>query len=163
MTIKILITGGTIDKTYNMNNGELYFTESHIPDILKQARYNAPYEMEQLMLKDSLEMSESDRVKILDACQQTECTRIMITHGTDTMVDTARFLSKSLEDKTIVLTGAMIPYVFKTSDALFNLGSALSATQVLYPGIYIAMNGQAFKADNVVKNRQLGMFEALKL
>lgn len=163
MTIKILTTGGTIDKSYNMSNGELYFTDSHIPEMLQQARYTGAYELESLMLKDSLEMSESDRVVILDACQSTNYDRIMITHGTDTMVETARYLAKSLEQKTVVLTGAMIPYVFSNSDALFNLGSALSATQVLFPGIYIAMNGQVFKSDNVVKNRQLGIFEALKL
>lgn len=163
MTIKIITTGGTIDKSYNMRNGELHFTDSHIPEMLQQARFTGAYELESLMLKDSLEMSESDRVIILDACQSTDCDRIMITHGTDTMVETARYLAKSLEQKTVVLTGAMIPYVFSDSDALFNLGSALSAAQVLFPGIYIAMNGQVFKSDNVVKNRQLGVFEALKL
>ena len=161
MKIKLLITGGTIDKSYNMHNGELHFVDSHIPAMLTEGRYTADIELDKLMLKDSLDMTENDRLQILSNCQQSELSKIIITHGTDTMVQTAHFLDDQIKDKTIVLTGAMIPYVFDKPDSLFNLGSAFSAVQLLKAGVYIAMNGQVFKARNVVKNREEGVFEKL--
>ncbi len=162
MNIKLLITGGTIDKSYNMNNGELHFVDSHIPSMLTEARCKADFELDKILLKDSLEMDDSDRQKILDNVLASEQSRIIITHGTDTMVQTAQFLVPQVADKTVVLTGAMIPYVFEKSDSLFNLGSAFSAVQCLPSGIYITMNGKVFNADNVVKNRQEGIFEVLR-
>ena len=159
MKIKLIITGGTIDKSYNMNNGSLHFVDSHIPGMLTEARCKADFELDKILLKDSLEMDDSDRQKILDNVLASEQSHIIITHGTDTMVQTAQFLAQQVEDKTVVLTGAMIPYVFEKSDSLFNLGSAFSAVQCLPPGIYITMNGKVFNADNVVKNRQEGVFE----
>lgn len=161
MKIKLLITGGTIDKSYNMNNGELHFVDSHIPAMLSEGRRMADFELDRLMLKDSLDMTENDRLEILLNCQQSEVSKIIITHGTDTMVQTAQFLDDQIKDKTIVLTGAMTPYVFDKSDSLFNLGSAFSAVQLLKAGVFIAMNGQVFKAKNVVKNREEGVFETL--
>ena len=161
MKIKLLITGGTIDKSYNMHNGELHFVDSHIPAMLSEGRCKADFELETLMLKDSLDMTENDRLQILSSCQQSSQSKIIITHGTDTMVQTAKFLHDQINDKAIVLTGAMIPYVFDKSDSLFNLGTAFSAIQLLKSGVYIAMNGQVFKATNVVKNRQEGLFESL--
>ena len=161
MKIKLLITGGTIDKSYNMHNGELHFVDSHIPAMLSEARCKANFEIDTLMLKDSLQMDDQDRLNILTNCQQSEQLKIIITHGTDTMVQTARLLDDQLDGKTVVLTGAMIPYVFDKSDALFNLGTAFSAVQLLRAGIYIAMNGKVFKAADVVKNRQECIFETL--
>ena len=160
MKIKLIITGGTIDKSYNMHNGELHFVDSHIPAMLSEGRCRADLDIDTLMLKDSLDMSESDRLQLLSACLQAEPSKIIVTHGTDTMVQSAQLLQQ-ISDKTIVLTGAMIPYVFDKSDALFNLGSAFTAVQCLPAGIYVAMNGQIFKADDVVKNREEGVFEPL--
>ena len=161
MKIKLFITGGTIDKSYNMHNGELHFVDSHIPAMLNEGRCKADVELDKLMLKDSLDMTESDRLQIVSACLQSGPSKIIITHGTDTMVQSAQFLQQQVSDKTIVLTGAMIPYVFDKSDALFNLGTAFAAVQSLPAGVYIAMNGCVFKADNVVKNREEGVFETL--
>lgn len=162
MKIKLLITGGTIDKSYNMHNGELHFVDTHIPAMLAEGRCKVNFELDKVLLKDSLELDEQDRIQIMTKCQQSEQSKIIITHGTDTMVQTARFLADQMKDKTIVLTGAMIPYVFDKSDSLFNLGSAFSAVQLLGSGVFIAMNGQVFKADNVVKNREEGVFETLR-
>ncbi len=161
MKIKVLITGGTIDKSYNMHNGELHFVDSHIPSMLTEGRCKADFELDKLMLKDSLDINDHDRLQILSGCQQTEQSKIIITHGTDTMVQTAQFLEQQIYDKTIVLTGAMIPYVFDKSDSLFNLGTAFAAVQCLPSGVYIVMNGKVFKACDVVKNRQEGVFESL--
>lgn len=161
MKVKLLITGGTIDKSYNMNNGELHFVDSHIPAMLVEARCRVELVMEKLMLKDSLDMMDQDRLLIASSCQKSEESHIVITHGTDTMVDTARHLADSVSDKTIVLTGAMIPYVFDKSDSLFNLGTALAAAQCLPHGVYITMNGRIFNAHEVVKNRDVGVFESL--
>lgn len=161
MKIKVLITGGTIDKSYNMHNGELHFVDSHIPAMLAEGRCKADYELDTLMLKDSLDMTEQDRLQILSSCQQSEHKKIIITHGTDAMVKTAQFLDSRISDKTIVITGAMTPYVFDKSDSLFNLGTAFTAAQCLAAGVYICMNGRVFKASNVVKNRQEGIFETL--
>ena len=162
MKIKLFITGGTIDKSYNMNNGELHFVDSHIPAMLAEARCRADIELDKILLKDSLDLDDNDREKIRTRCQQCEQSNIIITHGTDTMVQTAQLLAQSISEKTIVLTGAMIPYVFKNSDSVFNLGCAIAAVQTLPPGIYIAMNGRIFNADNVVKNRAEGVFETVK-
>lgn len=158
MIIQIFITGGTIDKTYKELTGELSFTETHIVDMLNRGRSMADTLSEVLFLKDSLEMTDSDRSFILDKCQVCDEQHILITHGTDTMVETATYLSKSLKDKTVVLFGSMIPYSIDNSDALFNLGVALSAVQLKEPGIYIAMNGQIFDFNKVKKDKSLGIF-----
>ncbi len=161
MKIKLIITGGTIDKSYNMKNGELHFVDSHIPSMLNEARCKADFELDKILLKDSLDMDDSDRQNILENVQNSEQTRIIITHGTDTIVQTAQFLEQQVEDKTVVLTGAMIPYVFEKSDSLFNLGSAFAAVQCLPSGIYITMNGRVFNPNNVIKNREEGVFETV--
>jgi L-asparaginase len=161
MKIKLIITGGTIDKSYNMNNGELHFVDSHIPSMLTEARCKADFELDKILLKDSLNMDDNDRQKILETVQDSQQSRIIITHGTDTMVQTAQLLEQQVEDKTIILTGAMIPYVFKKSDSLFNLGTAFAAVQCLSAGVYITMNGRVFAANNVIKNRGEGIFETV--
>ena len=158
MKIKVLITGGTIDKVYKELTGELSFTETHMVDMLNRGRSMADTLSEVLFLKDSLEMTDSDRAFILDKCQACDEQHILITHGTDTMVETASYLAKSLKDKTVVLFGSMIPYSVNNSDALFNLGVALSAVQLKDSGIYIAMNGQVFDFDKVKKDKSLGVF-----
>ncbi len=158
--IKLIITGGTIDKQYNELNGELHFPQTHIPQMLQQARCTAAIDVQQLMLKDSLEMQEADREAIYQACLTTDAQQIIITHGTDTMVDTAKYIATILADKTIVLVGAMVPYTIKNSDALFNLGCAVIAVQLLPAGIYLTMNGKVFNWDNVSKDKQAGQFVA---
>jgi len=160
--IKILVTGGTFDKEYNELTGELFFKDTHLPEILELGRCDLDFEMETLMMIDSLYMSDSDRKLILEKCIEADEDHIVITHGTDTMVETAQYLAKSIKDKTIVLTGAMIPYKFGSSDGLFNMGCALAFVQVLPPGVYIAMNGKYFTWDNVRKNRKTGKFEKIK-
>ncbi len=162
MPIKLILTGGTIDKDYNELNGELGFVKTHINSMLKQARCHIRLNIQQLMLIDSLQMTEQHRQEILTACQKTSSDKIIITHGTDTMVETAKALAGQIHNKTIILLGAMIPYIFKKSDALFNLGCAISAVQCLDSGIYITMNGRIFTWDNVRKNREIGRFEALE-
>ena len=159
--IKLIITGGTLDKHYNELNGELYFPETHLPAMLKQSRCTVGFDTQQLMLKDSLEMTEADRELIKQACVSTEIQHIIITHGTDTMVDTAKYLVTIADDKTIVLVGAMIPYSITQSDALFNLGCAVTAVQLLPVGIYITMNGKVFDWDKVSKDKQAGEFKYL--
>ncbi|MDJ0880119.1 MAG: asparaginase domain-containing protein [Gammaproteobacteria bacterium] len=159
MKIRVIITGGTIDKSYNMNNGELHFVDSHIPSLLTEGRCRADFVLEKLMLKDSFELTDADRMGLLVACEQADEERIIITHGTDTMVQSARFMQEHLDTKTVVFTGAMIPYVFDKSDALFNLGTAFAAVQCLPSGVYITMNGRVFNANDVVKNREEGAFE----
>ncbi len=161
MSIKLLITGGTIDKSYNESNGELGFVESHISNILKKGRNLVDVEFQQLMLKDSLDMNDGDRQLIAKTCKDSSQDKILISHGTDTMVDTAMALSKSKLDKTIVLVGAMVPFVFKHSDAEFNIGFALAAVQSLPAGVYVAMNGSIFNANSVTKNKNKGVFEPL--
>lgn len=161
MSIKLLLTGGTIDKDYNEANGELHFVSTHLPELLSLGRNRANIDIQELMLKDSLKMNDSDRETIFAACQNTEQDQIMITHGTDTMEHTAQLLGKQNIKKTIILVGAMIPYVFKHSDAIFNIGVAIGALQSKPHGVYIAMNGTIFDWDNVTKNRQLGIFETL--
>ncbi|WP_428353039.1 asparaginase domain-containing protein [Methyloprofundus sp.] len=159
--IQLIITGGTLDKRYNELNGELYFPETHLPAMLKQARCSVEIDIQQLMLKDSLEMTESDRDGIKQSCIATNAQQIIITHGTDTLVETAKHLSLSIKDKTIVLVGAMVPHAIKQSDALFNLGGAITAVQLLPVGIYITMNGKIFDWDKVVKDKQRGEFKAI--
>jgi L-asparaginase len=159
MPIRIFVTGGTFDKEYDELTGRLYFQDSHVPEMLRLGRSNLKLEIRTLMMIDSLEMSDADREIILEQCCNVPESRIVITHGTDTMVETARVLAASIRDKTIVLTGAMVPYKFGSSDGLFNLGSALAFAQTLPAGVYVAMNGRYFAADRVRKNRQTGMFE----
>jgi L-asparaginase len=159
--IRILITGGTIDKEYDPLTGELTFPKSHLSKMLNQVRCKVPFVLEEIMLKDSLEMRDKDRERVLKKCTHSSENRVVITHGTDTMVETARLLGKNVKRKTVVLVGAMIPYAFGASDALFNLGCAFSAVQALQPGVYITMNGKIFLWDNVRKNRESGDFEEL--
>jgi len=156
--IKIFVTGGTFDKEYNELNGTLYFKKTHLHEMLELGRSQLKVDIETLMMQDSLEMSDDDRNSIVQRCFESNEDKILITHGTDTMIKTAKLLAKKINSKTIVLTGAMIPYKFGSSDGLFNLGSALSFLQSLPHGIYIAMNGNIFSWDNVKKNKALGLF-----
>ncbi len=162
MNIRIFVTGGTFDKEYNELSGELFFKETHLYEMLKLGRCGLVFGISTLMMIDSLEMADSDREIILENCIRADENKIVITHGTDTMVETARFLAGFVKDKTILLTGAMIPYKFGSSDGLFNLGSALAFVQTLPHGIYIAMNGKYFNWDNVRKNKKTGVFEEIK-
>ena len=161
MAIKILITGGTIDSEYNQLNGKLFFTKSHLSEILHQAKCKINIKLETVMLKDSNDMLDSDRKEILQNCKNCKEDKIIITHGTDTMPETAKVLGENIKDKTIVLFGAMIPYAFGRSDALFNFGCAVSAVQILPKGVYITMNGKIFPYNNVRKNKEIGEFENL--
>ena len=159
MEILILVTGGTFDKEYNELTGELFFKDTHVFEMLKLGRNLVSTTIHPLMMKDSLHMTDDDRKWIADHCASVPQEHIIITHGTDTMVETAEYLSGKLKEKTIVLTGAMIPYKFGSSDGLFNLGSALALVQTLNKGVYIAMNGRYFRAGKVRKNRADGVFE----
>ena len=159
--IKIFSTGGTFDKEFNELNGELYFKKTQLHELLKLGRSQLNVKVETLMMVDSLNMTEDDRQHIIHKCQQESSKRIIITHGTDTMVKTAKILAQHIKDKTIILTGAMIPIKFGSSDGLFNLGSALSFIQILHPGVYITMNARYFNWDNVRKNKKLGIFERI--
>jgi L-asparaginase len=163
--IRIFVTGGTFDKDYDELTGSLAFRETHLAEMLRLGRSRVEVAVRTLMMIDSLEMTDADRALIADQCLQAQETRILITHGTDTMVETARTLAASLAPdlrKTVVLTGAMVPYAFGSSDGLFNLGSALSFVQVLPTGIYVAMNGRYFHWDRVRKNRETGIFEPVE-
>ena len=157
--IRIVVTGGTFDKTYDEINGRLSFGATHLPEMLRLGRSRVETTVETLMMIDSLDMTDADRARIVAACAAAPEGRIVITHGTDTMVETARAVAQGVTGKTIVLTGAMVPYAFGSSDGLFNLGSALSFAEVLPPGVYIAMNGQHFPWNCVRKNRETGVFE----
>jgi L-asparaginase len=159
MTIRILVTGGTFDKKYNERNGELFFQDTHVAEMLRLGRSRVDVTIRTVMMIDSLQMSDADRALIVQNCLQTEEDRIVITHGTDTMTETAAAVARAVTGKTVVLTGAIIPYAFGSSDGLFNLGSALSFAQVLPPGVYVAMNGKCFPWDRVRKNRERGEFE----
>ena len=161
MSIRIFITGGTFDKEYNELDGKLFFQDTHLPEMLKLGRCNLDVELRTLMMIDRLEMGVDERELIVFQCNRSDEDKIVITHGTDTMTDTAKVLAEKVKDKTVVLTGAMIPYKFGSSDGLFNLGSALAFVQTLPHGIYIAMNGKIFNWDNVKKNKQTGQFEKL--
>jgi len=162
MAIRIFITGGTFDKEYNEITGQLYFNDTHMLDLLDMGRCRVPVEVRTLMMIDSMEMTKEDRELIAYQCNQCEEDMIVITHGTDTMAETAQLLARNVKDKTVVLTGAMIPIKFGSSDGLFNLGSALAFAQSLPKGVYVAMNGRCFKAENVRKNKQTGVFEEIK-
>ena len=159
MTIRLFITGGTFDKEYNELTGSLYFKDTHVPEILRAGRCHLDVEARTLMMVDSLEMTDADRRIVCEQCASCPLERIVITHGTDTMEVTARVLGEAGLEKTIVLTGAMVPYKFGSSDGLFNLGSALAFAQCLPRGVYVAMNGRCFTWDNVRKNRERGVFE----
>jgi len=158
--LRVFVTGGTFDKTYDEIHGRLSFGDTHVPEMLRLGRSRVPLTVETLLMIDSLEMTGADRARIVARCAECEERQIVVTHGTDTMVETARALAEGVSGKTVVLTGAMIPYAFGSSDGLFNLGSALSFAQVLPPGVYIAMNGQCFAWDRVRKNTTLGVFES---
>lgn len=161
--IRIVVTGGTFDKEYDELRGALSFKDTHLPEMLRLGRSRVDVAVETLMMIDSLDMTAQDRARIVGGCRESAEARILITHGTDTIVDTARALATAappLAGKTIVLTGAMVPYAFGSSDGLFNLGSALSFVQTLAPGVYIAMNGRCFEWDRVQKNRETGFFES---
>jgi L-asparaginase len=162
MAIRILVTGGTFDKEYNERSGQLFFKDTHIAEMLRLGRSRVEVTIRTVMMIDSLEMSDADRALIVQNCIQSEEDRIVITHGTDTMAETAVAVAGAVTGKTVVLTGAMIPYAFGSSDGLFNLGSALSFVQVLTPGVYIAMNGKCFSWDKVRKNRERGEFEEIQ-
>ena len=160
--IRILVTGGTFDKEYDELTGRLFFRDTHVDEMLRRGRAGLDLSVETVMMIDSLEMDDAGRARIVERCRAARETAIVVTHGTDTMVETARALATSrppLSDKTIVLTGAMVPYAFGSSDGLFNLGSALSFVQVLPPGVYVAMNGRHFPWDAVRKDRTTGTFE----
>jgi L-asparaginase len=161
MSIRIFITGGTFDKEYNELNGELYFKETHMDELLSKGRSRVPVNIKTLMMIDSLEMTAKDREFITRECKECAEDKIIITHGTDTMTVTAGVLAENIKNKTIVLTGAMIPIKFGSSDGLFNLGSALAFVQTLPTGIYVAMNGRYFNWNNVRKNKETGIFEEL--
>jgi len=161
MAIKIYVTGGTFDKEYNEINGELFFKDTHLQELLALGRSSIEVNITTLMMIDSLDMKIQDREIIAENCIKSNENKIIITHGTDTMVETAQVLAEKAISKTIVLTGALIPYKFGSSDGLFNLGSALSFVQILSAGVYIAMNGHHFNWDNCRKNKHTGKFEEL--
>jgi L-asparaginase len=161
MSVRVFVTGGTFDKEYDELTGKLYFRNTHVDEMLRRGRCGLDVDVQTLMMVDSLEMTEEQRAFIVTACRECEEDQIVITHGTDTMVETARAIAEEIESKTVVLTGAMVPYAFGSSDGLFNLGSALSFVQSLPPGVYIAMNGRSFPWDDVRKNRDAGVFEKL--
>ncbi len=164
MKIRILVTGGTFDKEYDELTGALYFRNTHLPEMLRLGRSKLDVEVQTVCMMDSLEMDFDHRAQVLEACRNSPEARILVTHGTDTMVETAAVLAQGLAvaDKTVVLTGAMVPFAFGSSDGLFNLGSALSFAQVLPPGVYVAMNGRCFPWHNVRKNRAEGVFEEIR-
>lgn len=160
--IRILVTGGTFDKEYDELTGRLFFRDTHVPEMLRLGRSRLEVTVETAMMIDSLDMDDAGRAAIVGRCAAAPERHILVTHGTDTMVETARALAQAaLGDRTIVLTGAMVPYAFGSSDGLFNLGSALSFVQVLPPGVYIAMNGRHFRWDAVRKNTATGTFETV--
>jgi len=162
MHIRILVTGGTFDKEYDELSGTLFFKDTHVQEMLRLGRARLELAVETAMMIDSLDMDDEGRAAIVTRCRDAAERAIVVTHGTDTMVETARALAGAgLAAKTIVLTGAMVPYAFGSSDGLFNLGSALSFVQVLPPGVYVAMNGRHFAWDRVRKNRESGVFESL--
>jgi L-asparaginase len=162
MTVRVFVTGGTFDKAYDELKGALSFKDTHLPEILRLGRCHVDVDVRTLMMIDSLEMTEADRRIVCENCAACPADRIVVTHGTDTMEVTARALGEAVKHKTIVLTGAMIPYEFGSSDGLFNLGSALAFAQCLPPGVYVAMNGRCFTWDNVRKNRERGVFEEIR-
>jgi L-asparaginase len=161
MAIRILVTGGTFDKEYDERTGQLYFKDSHVAEMLRLGRSRLDVKILTVMMTDSLDMTDAERAVIVQNCLQSPEHQVVITHGTDTMVETAAAIATTIKGKTIVLTGAMVPYAFGSSDGLFNLGSAVSFVQTLPAGIYIAMNGRWFPWDRVRKNRDRGEFEEI--
>jgi L-asparaginase len=161
MQIRILVTGGTFDKQYDELTGRLFFKDTHVPEMLRRGRCRLDVTVDTVMMIDSLDRDAAGRAEIVARCRDSEEKALVITHGTDTMVETAQALAAAgLSGRTIVLTGAMVPFAFGSSDGLFNLGSALSFVQILPPGVYVAMNGQCFRWDRVRKNKDSGIFEA---
>ena len=161
MSLRIIATGGTFDKHYDEISGKLGFATSHLPEVIARSRITIPVVLEELPLLDSLDMQDADRARVLASCNAAQEKAIVIVHGTDTMRETAEVLGAAGLDQTVVLTGAMIPYEIANSDALFNLGFAAAAAQILPSGVYVAMNGKVFTWDNVTKNRTAGVFQAL--
>ena len=163
--IKIFITGGTFDKSYDHINGKLFFEKTHLPEMIKRSKCNLDIQVKTILMKDSLDLSNEDVSKIVNTCKKEKSNNIIITHGTDTMTNTARLIAEQkLSNKTIILTGAMIPYAFgSSSDGFFNLGCALSFVQTLKPGVYITMQGEYFEWDKVKKNVKKGVFERINL
>ena len=159
--IRILVTGGTFDKEYNELTGELFFQSTHTADMLRLGRCLLEVEIETLMMIDSLQMTDAGRRQILERCERVAENRIVITHGTDTMAETAAVLGSELKGKTVVLTGAMVPYTFGSSDGLFNLGTAMAFVQTLGEGVYVAMNGRCFPWHSVRKDKARGVFESV--
>ena len=162
--IKIFITGGTFDKSYDHINGTLFFEKTHLPEMIRRSKCLLDIEIETIVMKDSLDLTTKDVSMIVDSCKNEKSNRIIITHGTDTITNTAKLISnQKLINKTIILTGAMIPYAFgSSSDGFFNLGCALSFVQTLSPGVYITMQGEYFKWNEVEKNNEIGVFERKK-
>jgi L-asparaginase len=160
-TIKVFVTGGTFDKEYNELTAELVFKDSHLPEMLALGRCRLNIDIRTLMMIDSLDMTDADRETIAQNCLKTKEDRIVVTHGTDTMVETAKVIASEVKNKTVILTGAMVPYKFGSSDGMFNLGSAFAFAQTLPGGVYIAMNGRYFAHNNVQKNKKKGEFEEL--
>jgi len=157
--VLVFVTGGTFDKEYNELNGQLYLKDTHLPEMLRLGRCRVNVEIETLMMTDSLHITDRDRRFIAENCRTAPEKRIVVTHGTDTMMKTAEIIAKTVRNKTVVLTGAMVPYKFGSSDGLFNLGSALAFAQSLPSGVYVAMNGRCFPWNGVRKNREIGEFE----
>jgi len=162
MSVRVFVTGGTFDKEYDELTGKLFFRNTHVDEMLRRGRCGLEVDVETLMMVDSLDMTEQQRAMVVRACRDCGEAQIVITHGTDTMVETARAIADGISGKTVVLTGAMVPYAFGSSDGLFNLGSALSFVQALPAGVYIAMNGKSFPWDDVRKNRTAGVFERIE-
>jgi L-asparaginase len=161
--IQVYVTGGTFDKEYNLITGQLYFKDTHLDDMFERGRCTLDIDIKTLMMVDSLEMTDADREIIAYSCEKCNNEKILLTHGTDTMVETASYIAGKNINKTIVLTGAMIPYSFGgSSDGFFNLGSALAFVQVLPVGVYVVMNGRYYNWDNVKKNKSTGNFETIK-
>jgi L-asparaginase len=161
MAIRLLVTGGTFDKEYNELDGSLVFQDSHVKEMLSLGRCRVPIKVRTLMMVDSLEMSDVEREVILQNCRLCDEEHIIVTHGTDTMEVTARYLGAEIKNKTVILAGAMIPYTFGSSDGLFNLGAAIAFVQTMPHGVYVAMNGRVFPYDQVKKNRKIGEFEEI--
>jgi L-asparaginase len=162
MSLCVIAAGGTFDKRYDAIAGKLGFGASVLPEVIAQSRIGQPVRLEELPLLDSLDMQHEDRLRILDACQRAAEDQVVVIHGTDTMADTAQVLGLANLGKTIVLTGAMIPYDIASSDALFNFGMAVGAAQLLPTGVHVVMSGQVFNWDNVRKDRTLGVFQRLQ-
>jgi len=160
-SIKLFITGGTLDKEYDPVKQVLYIKDTHLPDMLEKSRCRLDVDVEKLIFMDSLDMTMKDRLYISDHCKKAEENHIVITHGTDTIVETAKVLEDEIKNKTIVLTGAMIPYTIDSSCSLFNVGSALAFVQSLPTGVYVSMDGRYFRPDEVCKNKATGEFEPI--